>query len=192
MNDVSQVVLVYPLPRKSFDRSNQLVAKALWVCLTERILFLINCELRYVYSTSLKPMHACALFSHHCLVCSAIRKGGRGLFCGNYLLAWGNYPPCGSVWCSECYRESQNDNFPRLDHLQSGSDLEVDAANTQGRYQCGRNVDSFRNVVGGDPDVLDARDKFTLFFNQTSAHGCDVGKAAQHSGCKLVPVKEGL
>ena len=64
MNDVSQVVLVYPLPRMSFDRSNQLVAKALWVCLTERILFLINCELRNVYSTSLKPMRACALFSH--------------------------------------------------------------------------------------------------------------------------------
>jgi hypothetical protein len=31
---------------------------------SERILFLINCELRNVYSTSLKPMHACALFSH--------------------------------------------------------------------------------------------------------------------------------
>jgi len=30
----------------------------------ERILFLINCEFRNIYSTSLKPMHACALFSH--------------------------------------------------------------------------------------------------------------------------------
>jgi hypothetical protein len=98
----------------------------------------------------------------HCLECSAIRKGGHGLFCGNYLLARGNYPPCGSVWCGECYRESPtpNDNFPRLDHLQSGSDLEVDAAYTQSCYQCGRNGDhlmgvpfecnlcSFRNVVG--------------------------------------------
>ena len=69
MNDVSQVVLVYPSPRMSFDRSNQLVAKALWVCLTERILFLINCELRNVYSTSLKPMHACALFSQGAAYC---------------------------------------------------------------------------------------------------------------------------
>ena len=71
MNDVSQVVLVYPSPRMSFDRSNQLVAKALWICLTERILFLINCELRNVYSTHLKPMRACALFSQS----RAILKG---------------------------------------------------------------------------------------------------------------------
>ena len=35
----------------------------------------------------------------HCLECSAIRKEGHGLFCGNYLLARGNYPPCRSVWC---------------------------------------------------------------------------------------------
>jgi len=98
----------------------------------------------------------------HCLVCSAIWKGGHGLFCRNYLLARGNYPPCGSVWCGECYRESQNDNFPRLDHLQSGSDLEVDAAYTQVCYRCGRNGDSFRNVVGRDLEVSDARDKFTL------------------------------
>ena len=48
----------------------------------------------------------------HCLVCSAIRKGGHGLFCGNYLLELGNYPPCRSVWWGECYRESPNDNFP--------------------------------------------------------------------------------
>ncbi len=31
---------------------------------SERILFLINCELRNVYSTSLKTMHTCALFSY--------------------------------------------------------------------------------------------------------------------------------
>ena len=104
----------------------------------------------------------------HCLECSAIRKGGHGLFCGNYLLARGNDPPCGSVWCGECYRESPNDNFPRLDHLQSGSDLEVDAAYTQSSYRCGRNEDhlsdlcSFRNVVGRDPDDTDVRDEFTL------------------------------
>ncbi len=61
-------------------------------------------------------------------------EGGHGLFCGNYLLARGNYPPCRSVWCGKCYRESPNDNFPRLDHLQSGSDLEVDAAYTQSCY----------------------------------------------------------
>ena len=59
---------------------------------------------------------------------SAIGKHGHGLFCENFLLAPGNYLPCRSVWCGRCYRESPDDNFPRLDHLQSGSDLEVDAA----------------------------------------------------------------
>jgi hypothetical protein len=112
----------------------------------------------------------------HCLECSAIRKGGHGLFCGNYLLARGNYPPCGSVWCGECYRESPtpNDNFPRLDHLQSRSDLDVDAAYMQSCYRCGRNGDhlmgvpfecdlcSFQNVVGRDPDDTDAQYEFTL------------------------------
>ena len=64
----------------------------------------------------------------HCLECSAIRKRCHGLFCGNFLLAQGNYPPCRSVWCGGCYRESPDNNFPMLDHMQSGSDLEVDAA----------------------------------------------------------------
>ena len=70
----------------------------------------------------------------HCRECSTIRRRGHGLFCGNFLLPRGDYPPCRSVWCGKCYRESPNDNFPRLDHLQSGSDLEVDATYTQNRY----------------------------------------------------------
>jgi hypothetical protein len=90
------------------------------------------------------------------------------------LLAQGNYPLCRSVWCGTCYRESPNYNFPRLDHLQSGSDLEVDSAYTQSRYRCGRNGDhlmgvpfecdlcSFRNVAGRDPDGKSGRDEFTL------------------------------
>ena len=68
------------------------------------------------------------LCTGHCLKCSAIQKRGHGLFCGNFLLARGYYPPCRSVWCGGCYRESPDNNFPMLDHMQSGSDLEVDAA----------------------------------------------------------------
>ncbi len=110
----------------------------------------------------------------HCLECSTIRKGGHGLFCGNFLLAREGYPPCESVWCGKCYKESVNDHFPRLDDHQNGSDLEVDSAYTQTRYRCGRNGDhlmgvpfecdlcSFRNVVGRDPDDTDGRDEFTL------------------------------
>jgi hypothetical protein len=110
----------------------------------------------------------------HCLECSTIWKQGHGLFCGNFLLARGSYPPCGSVWCGKCYKESRIDHFPRLDDNQNGSDLEVDAAYTQNRYRCGRDGDhlmgvpfecdlcSFRNVVGRDPVVMDGRDEFTL------------------------------
>jgi hypothetical protein len=72
-----------------------------------------------------------------CQECSATRKRGHGLFCENFLLARENSPPCRSVWCGTCYRELPDDNFPRLDHLQSCSDLEVDLAYTQNRYWCG-------------------------------------------------------
>ena len=87
-------------------------------------------------------------------------EGGSRALLQKLLASAGKLPPCGSVWCGECYRESQNDHLPRLDHLQSGSDLEVDAAYTQSCYQCGRNGDhlmgvpfecdlcSFRNIVG--------------------------------------------
>ena len=110
----------------------------------------------------------------HCRECSTIRRRGHGLFCGNFLLPRGDYPPCRSVWCGKCYRESPNDNFPRLDHLQSGSDLEVDATYMQNWYRWARNGDhlmgvpfecdlcSFRNVVGWDPDESNQKDEFTL------------------------------
>ena len=102
----------------------------------------------------------------HCQECSKIRRRGHGLFCRNYLLPWGNYPLCRSVWCSKCYRESPNNHFPRMDHHQSGSDLEVDTAYTQNQYRWGRNGDhlmgvpfecdlcSFQNVAGRDPDFF--------------------------------------
>jgi hypothetical protein len=49
------------------------------------------------------------------------------------LASAGKLPPCRSVWCSKCYQESPNDHFPRLDHLQSGSDPEVDLTYKQTR-----------------------------------------------------------
>jgi hypothetical protein len=108
-----------------------------------------------------------------CQECLATRKQGHGLFCGNFLLARGNYPPCRSVWCGTCYRKSPNDNFPRLDHLQSGSDLEVDLAYTQNSYWCRQDGDHhlmgssaisalFWNVMGRDPDGANKQDEFTL------------------------------
>ena len=122
----------------------------------------------------------------HCLECSAIRKGGHGLFCGNYLLARGNYPPCGSVWCGECYRESPtpNDNFPRLDHLQSRSDLDVDAAYMQSCYRCGRNGDHLMGVPF-ECDLCSFQNVYP-HSDQASALVCDVGTGARHSGFKLV------
>ncbi len=110
----------------------------------------------------------------HCRECLTIWKRGHRLFCGNFLLPRGNYPPCRSVRCGTCYKESPNNNFPRLDHQQSGSDLEVDLAYMQGRYRCARNGDHlmgvpfecdlclFCNVVSRDPDESNQRDEFML------------------------------
>jgi hypothetical protein len=109
-----------------------------------------------------------------CQECLTTWKRGHCLFWANFLLARGNYPPRRSVWCGTCYRELLNNNFPRLDHLQSGSDLEVDLAYTQNRYWCGQDGDhlmgmpfecnlcSFWNVVGRDPDGANKQDECTL------------------------------
>ncbi len=91
------------------------------------------------------------------------------------LASAGRLPPVQrSVWCGKCYKEFINNHFPRLDDNQNGSDLEVDSAYTQHCYQCGRDGDhlmevpfecdlcSFRNVVGRDSIITDARDEFTL------------------------------
>ncbi len=91
------------------------------------------------------------------------------------MLRRGSFPPCKAAWCSKCYQESPNDNFPRLDdRLVSGSDLEVDLTYTQNRYRCTRDGDhlmgvpfecdlcSFRNVTGRDPVSGSDRDDFTL------------------------------
>ena len=110
----------------------------------------------------------------HCLECSMLRRRGHGLFCGNFLLKRGSFPPCKAVWCGKCYRELANDNFPRLDDLQNGLDLEVDLTYTKNRYRCARdgnhlmgvpfecNLCSFRNTVGRDPVKGNNRDEFTL------------------------------
>ncbi len=42
--------------------------------------------------------------------------------------------------------ELPNINFPRLDHLQNGSDLEVDLAYTQNRYRSGRDDNHLMGV----------------------------------------------
>jgi hypothetical protein len=86
----------------------------------------------------------------------------------------GKLPPVQKCLVRQCYRESPNNLFPRMDHHQSGSDLEVDMAYTQNRYRWGRNGDhlmgvpfecdlcSFRNVAGRDPDFSNDWDEFTL------------------------------
>ena len=136
------------------------------------------------------------LWTGHCLECSAIWKLGYGLFCGNYLLARGNYPLCRSVWCDGCYRESPNNNFPRLDHLQSGSDLEVDEAYAQSCYPCGRNGDHLMGYRLSAISALFERGwprprrhgcarRVHSHGHQASALGRDVGKEAQHSGLQL-------
>ena len=63
------------------------------------------------------------------------------------------FPPCGGVWCGECYRESESDLYTRMqgaklelddiesDLLQEGNDLE--------RYRSTRNGDHLMKVPFG-------------------------------------------
>ncbi len=112
-----------------------------------------------------------------CVRCGKIRKGGHGLFCGNFLLGRGTFPPCRNVWCGECYREASDDRFPRLDdHEEAGNstNLEIEVSHTKNRYRWGRDGDhlmgvpfecdlcSFRNVCGRQPVFQNRKDQFTL------------------------------
>ena len=110
-----------------------------------------------------------------CVVCGKIRRAGHGLFCSNYLLGRGPYPPCRNVWCGECFQEAADDPFPRLqgNEEEEGSDLVLGKVD-QERYRHARNGDHlmgipfecdlchFRNVCGRNPIWKSGRDEFTL------------------------------
>ena len=99
------------------------------------------------------------------------------MFCSNFLLGQATSPPCRNVWCGECYQETSDDRFPRLEDNREGLNatyLEIEVSPILNRYQCERNWDhpirvpfecdlcSFRNVCGRDLVLGNHRDKFTL------------------------------
>ena len=123
----------------------------------------------------------CLTWTLPCRKCGKVLKGGVGLFCCNSLIPRGSFPPCRNAWCGDCYEESTEDPFPRLQgvELDSGdpedeeSDLLLDKKDLM-RYRNGRNGDHimgipfecdlchFRNVTRRNPVVTDARDAMTL------------------------------
>ena len=36
-----------------------------------------------------------------------------GIFCGNFYVGRGQYPPCQRVWCGVCYVKQPKDDFPK-------------------------------------------------------------------------------
>jgi hypothetical protein len=47
-----------------------------------------------------------------CVVCGSIRRGTKGLFCSNFGRECGpGFDICRRVWCGECYKPHQTDNF---------------------------------------------------------------------------------
>jgi hypothetical protein len=112
-----------------------------------------------------------------CAKCGKIQRAGHSLFCRNFLLGRATFPLCRNVWSGECYRESSNGRFPRLDNLGetiNANDLEIEVSPTLGRYRCGRNGDHlmgvpfecnlclFRNVCKREPEFKNKRNQFTL------------------------------
>ena len=101
-----------------------------------------------------------------CQVCGALRKNGAGLFCANFLLARGPFPPCNNVWCGKCYQPATDSPFPIQPFLRDEDDEESDVVaedvkrhdHRRGRdgdhlmgvpFQC--DLCHFRNVSGRNP-----------------------------------------
>lgn len=58
----------------------------------------------------------CLTWKGMCKVCGRLRKNGSGLFCSNFFRKREIVPPCGNVWCGECYRQAPQDPFPILEN----------------------------------------------------------------------------
>ena len=82
-----------------------------------------------------------------CVVCGKTRRGGVGIFCRNFCVGRGGFPPCMNVWCGGCYRESPTDPFPRMEQNDVEDESEVLLEGKDGeRYRVGRNGDHLAGV----------------------------------------------
>ena len=82
-----------------------------------------------------------------CVVCGKTRWGGVGIFCRNFCVGRGGFPPCRDVWCGECYEEFPTDPFPRLQGGDANDENKVlMESQDKDRYQRGRNGDHLMGV----------------------------------------------
>eukprot|EP00956_Cyclotella_meneghiniana_P043382 scaffold267197_cov149-Cyclotella_meneghiniana.AAC.1 len=108
-----------------------------------------------------------------CRGCGKVRKNGAGLFCSNFLMQRGSFPPCMNVWCGECYKAHPNDPFPVQEPPEEEDGIE-DLVKEKGAFKCGRDGDylmgipfecdlcHFRNVTKRDPELTNSKDCHTL------------------------------
>lgn len=108
-----------------------------------------------------------------CRGCGKVRRNGAGVFCSNFLMPRGSFPPCRNVWCGDCYVPHPNDPFPVQDLPEEDEGIEVpvnnDHANARGRdgdhlmgvpYEC--DLCQFRNVKRRNPILSNESDGYTL------------------------------
>ena len=57
-----------------------------------------------------------------------------GIFCGNFYVGRGQYPPCQRVWCGVCYVKQPKDDFPKSGKESRG----YWKGELEGRYEKGR------------------------------------------------------
>ena len=60
------------------------------------------------------------------VICLKKKTWTQAIFCTNFSLTWGNYPPCRQVWCESCYTSNLKLKFQvhsiLSEHQENGED----------------------------------------------------------------------
>ena len=80
-----------------------------------------------------------------CRRCGQTLKNGVGLFCSNFLMSKGSFPPCANAWCGSCYRSFPTDPFPQQGLPEEEEGI-VSDPHEEGMFQQGRDGDHLMGV----------------------------------------------
>jgi hypothetical protein len=63
--------------------------------------------------------------------CGVLKRNGVGLFCSNFLMHRGSFPPCRNVWRGDCFEAHPYDLFPVQPPLEEEEGIETEARETE-------------------------------------------------------------
>lgn len=108
-----------------------------------------------------------------CRKCGTPLRNGAGLFCSNFLLSRGIFPPCMNAWCGDCFTAFPSDPFPVQGLPEEEDGIESDPVE-ENAHQKGRKGDHvmgvpfecelchFRNLRRRDPTPRNRKDEYLL------------------------------